>query len=99
MESPKTQFQIDVIFSIKKLRNESNVSQSQLSDLLSISNGQIGNIESPKFPHKYTLRQIYVMCKFFNYPIEKIFFNESELNLSKEQTIEVLILKLIEYDK
>ena len=51
----KTEYQLEVISRIRKLRIENEVSQVGLANLIDISNGQIGNIESPKFQHKYTL--------------------------------------------
>lgn len=95
----KSIYQIDIITKIKKIRLENNFSQSQLSSLLEISSGQVGNIESLKYSHKYTLRQIFIITQHFNYRIEQIFLTEDELNLSKEDVINLLIQKIIEYDR
>jgi len=99
MATTKSEYQSEVILCIKKLRTEMNISQTQLSDILSISPGQIGNIESSKFPHKYTLKQIYEICRYCNYPIESIFLSAEEATLKKRDLIDLLISKLVEYDR
>jgi putative transcriptional regulator len=99
MTTTKSEYQSEVILCIKKLRTDRNISQIQLSDILSISPGQIGNIESSKFPHKYTLKQIHEVCKYCNYPIESVFLSEDETNLKKRDLIDLLISKLVEYDR
>ena len=97
MHKNNTNFQDTVIQKIKKLRTERNISQSALSNILNISSGQIGNIESPKFPHKYTLKQIYVFCQFIDYPFELIFLTTSEAK--KSDSKELLIKKIVDYDE
>lgn len=99
MNRAKTEYQEKVISKIKKLRIDNNISQAQLSEILSISPGLIGNIESYKYPHKYTLKQIYEICNCFNYPIETIFFDLGDINIDKDNVINLLINKIIEYDK
>ena len=99
MESKKTHYQQEIILLIKRLRQDNDVSQSQLSEILGLSSGQIGNIESPKFTHKYTIRQIYEICKHFKYPIEQLFLNDEEMTLPKKEIIDTLIKKIIDYDK
>ncbi|MBE9488281.1 MAG: XRE family transcriptional regulator [Bacteroidetes bacterium] len=99
MNIKKTNFQLKVINTIKELRQNQNVTQALVSDILNLNSyGLIGNIESPKFPHKYTLKQINKLCKEFNYPIKFIFLSSNELTLEKDEIIECLIKKIIEYD-
>ena len=86
-----------VIQKIKQLRTERNISQSALSDILGISNGQIGNIESPRYQHKYTLKQIYTFCTFIEFPFEKIFLTDKEL--ASSDNVKILIEKIIEYEE
>lgn len=94
MEILKTPYQIEVINRIKTIRLEHGVSQMQLANILSVSNGQIGNIESTKYSHKYTLSQLFCLCKHFKINIAQLFLpNENNI------TIEQLIEKIIEYDK
>lgn len=97
MKSKNSPIEELVIQKIKQLRIERNISQLALSDILGISDGQIGNIESPKYQHKYTLKQIYTFCTFIEYPFEKIFLTDKELNSNKY--INTLITKIIEYEE
>ena len=47
-----------VINIIRELRQGQNASQAYVAELLDLrSSGLVGNIESPRFPHKYTLKQ------------------------------------------
>ena len=92
----KTEMQDIVIQKIKALRLKHGISQSSLGVILNISNGQIGNIESPKYQHKYTLRQIYMFCKHIGYPLERIFLSEEESTC--QDVCELLIKRLIEYE-
>lgn len=100
MIAEKTNFQLFIVNKIKKIRQEHNISQAELSDIIGLNSiGQVGNIESPKFKHKYTLEHIYRISTHFNYPIEKFFLTDDELEKSNAEIIEKLILKLIEYQK
>lgn len=96
MNQKKTEMQDVVIQKIKALRIAYGISQSALGAILNISNGQIGNIESPKYQHKYTLRQIYAFCKHIEYPFEKVFLSEEEMQ--SNDICELLVKKIIEYD-
>lgn len=96
MKSRNTDIEEQVIQKIKQLRIERNISQLALSNILSISDGQIGNIESPRYQHKYTLKQIYTFCSFIKYPFECIFLTKEELAMENNMTI--LIEKIIEYE-
>ena len=82
---------------IRELRLERNISQMALSDILNVSDGQIGNIESPRFQHKYTLKQIYTFCTFIDYPFEKVFLSDEEL--ASKNSIALLIKKIIQYEE
>ncbi|MCK9301860.1 MAG: XRE family transcriptional regulator [Bacteroidales bacterium] len=97
MKCQNTKAQINVIQKIKYLRIEHNISQIALSDILEISSGQVGSIESPRFQHKYTLKQIKKFCSHINYPFEQIFLDEIEIE-SPNYT-DLLIQKIIEYDE
>ena len=97
MPKHNNELQDSVIQRIKKLRNERDISQLALSNILNISSGQIGNIESPRFRHKYTLKQIYTFCKYINFPFEQIFLSEDEITAPNSK--DLLIKKIIEYDE
>ena len=91
-------YQDKIIQSIKRIRIEKNISQAKLSEILGISRGQVGNIENPNSPHKYTLKQIDTLCKAFNYPIEKIFLPEKEIEPKCSKTISLLIDSIVNYE-
>lgn len=91
----KTEFQNLVINRLRKLRIQKNLSQAAVADLLGISPGQIGNIESCRQPHKYTLKQISILCDRYNYPIEQLFVNSDKAPLSTEE----IINRIIEYEE
>lgn len=71
-----------VINRVKKMRVDRNISQQQLASVLDITNGTIGNIESLKYPNKYTLKQLNQIAKHFEVPIENFFLSEGEESLS-----------------
>ena len=90
----KTDFQNEVVNRIRQLRIENEVSQIGLANIIEVSNGQIGNIESPRFQHKYTLKQLYLIAKYFKVPIEYLLTGKNE-----ELNTENLIKTLIQYDE
>ena len=93
----KNEYQNDIIGRIRKLREERGYTQSKIADIIGISNGQMGNIESPKTPHKYTLAHIHNICKEFNIPIEQIFLDDNDYAKNID-LINLLIEKIIEYE-
>ncbi len=94
----KTQFQLDIIYKIRKLRELSNVSQAKLALILGLTPGAIGNIESVKYSQKYTLAQIEIICKFFKIGVEQIFLSDEDFSSDKD-IISLLISKIVEYEK
>lgn len=98
MKTGSVDYQDKVIQSIKKLRTEKGISQAKLSEILGISRGQIGNIENPKYSHKYTLKQIDTICKYLNYPIEKIFLPEVKIAPECSEAVDVVISSIIKYE-
>lgn len=74
----KTDYQQQVINRIKLIRESKGFSQLAFSKLLDISPGQMGNIDSCKQPHKYTLKQILRICDFLEITIEEVFFAYNE---------------------
>lgn len=93
----KTDYQFQIIQNVRKIRLEHDVTQSGLGDILGLSKGQIGNIESTKYPQKYTLKQLYHICCHFEVSLQSILFTEEEQNTKNE--IELLIKKIIEYEQ
>lgn len=94
----KNDFQLEIINRIRNLRIDNDLSQAGFSDILDISYGLVGNIESTKYEQKYTLKQIHKACEYFQYPIENLFLTEEELKKNKSEIIKILIKKLIEYN-
>ena len=86
----KTQFQYEVISRLKKLREEKNYTQASLAKLLEISPGQLGNIESIKQEHKFTLAQILKICDELNISIESIFLPGKE-KVETRKVIEAIV--------
>lgn len=74
----KTDYQQQVINRIKLIRESKGFSQLAFSKLLDISPGQMGNIDSCKQPHKYTLKQILRICDFLEITLEEVFFADNE---------------------
>lgn len=54
-----------VINRVKEMRLERNISQAELSRLLDVSEGFIGNVESKNYRAKYNLRHINAFAKIF----------------------------------
>ena len=86
----KTQYQYEVISRLKKLREDKNYTQASLAKLLEISPGQLGNIESIKQEHKFTLAQILKICDVLEFDIERIFLPEQEVAMTRE-VIEAIV--------
>lgn len=91
----KTEYQQAIIAKLRKLREEKGYSQQKIGYILGLSNGQVGNIESTKQIHKYTLSQIRTLCHEFNIRIEQIFLEEEDYG--NKDIINVLIDKIITY--
>ena len=70
----KTEYQQIVINRIKRIRETKGVTQLAIAKLLNISPGQMGNIDSYKQPHKYTIKQIVTVCDSLGVEIEEILF-------------------------
>ncbi len=92
------EYQDKIIQTIKRIRIERDISQAKLSEMLGISRGQVGNIENPNYPHKYTLKQIVTICKHLDYPIEKIFIPEMKIAPDCSNAINALMESVIRYE-
>ena len=91
-------YQDKIIQTIKKIRLEKNISQAKLSELLGISRGQVGNIENPNYPHKYTLKQIVNVCEKLDVPIEQIFIPDQKVKPECSAVIKGLVDCIIKYE-
>lgn len=94
----KTEYQNEIIYRLKKHRESLGFSQINIADKLGISYGQMGNIESPKQNHKYTLEHIYIICRYLKVPIEQIFLSDEDFAENKD-IIDKLITNIIRYEK
>lgn len=87
----KTEFQYEVISRLKKLREEKNYTQASLAKLLEISPGQLGNIESYKQDHKFTLAQILKICDLLKVNIEEVFLVDKKDSISIRKVIDAIV--------
>ena len=87
----KTEYQYKVISRLKKLREEKNYTQASLAKLLEISPGQLGNIESIKQEHKFTLAQILKICDLLEVNIEEVFIVDKKDNISIREIINAIV--------
>jgi len=89
----KTEYQMRIILKLRTLREQNNISQIEIAHYLGISPGQLGNIESNKQNHKYTLKQVYMLCKKFNEPLTNVFCEGLPI------TIDNLVNEIIRYEE
>ncbi len=94
----KTPYQLAIIERLKAIRTKNNESQAQLAAILGISTGQMGNIETPKASHKYTLGQIYTLCRHYQISVEDIFLTPEDKKLPTELLLDKLIQNIIQYE-
>lgn len=94
----KSNYQIEIISRIKKLRELNKKNQAEIALIIGKSDGQVGTIESIRSGHKYRLEQIFMICQEFNYRIEHIFLTEEELSSGKD-IIDLLIKNIIKYQQ
>jgi transcriptional regulator with XRE-family HTH domain len=62
----KTNIEQFVISKVKEKRIAHGYSQAELADLLNLSSGFIGKVESGNYPAKYNLNHINKLAKIFN---------------------------------
>ena len=87
----KTQFQYEVISKLKKYREEKNYTQASIAKLLGISPGQLGNIESYKQDHKFTLAQIMKICDLLEIDILDILLPERGTEIEPRKLLEAIV--------
>ena len=97
-EMMKSEYQLQIIFKIKQERESRGWGQKNIANILGISEGHVGNIESSKFPHKYTLKQLDTLCKHFKIPTEQLFIPD-DIYMQKDINITTLLVeKIVEYE-
>ncbi len=94
----KSEYQLEIIFKIKQEREARGLGQKNIADILGISEGHIGNIESHKFPHKYTLKQLDTLCKYFKMPTEQLFISDDAYMHEDINITSLLVEKIVEYE-
>lgn len=89
----KSDYQQQVITRIRTLRDKYGVTQLACANLLGISPGQMGNIDSFKQPHKYTIKQIMAICDSLDVEIETVLFSktQSKQNYSVRDVVNAII--------
>ncbi|MGN6641260.1 MAG: helix-turn-helix domain-containing protein [Mucilaginibacter sp.] len=70
--SRKSQIDAYVIERVREKREQNKLSQSELATHLNVSNGFIGQVESPNSPTKYNLTQINRLALLFNCSIREL---------------------------
>ena len=55
-----------VIGKVREMRVKLEISQAELAQLLDVSEGFIGNIESPNYRAKYNIHHLNELAKIFN---------------------------------
>ena len=93
----KTEYQQKVINRIKSIREEKGVTQLAFAKLLDISPGQMGNIDSYKQPHKYTVKQIVTICDSLGVNIEEVLFPKNEK--SEDYSVRDVVNAIIRYQE
>lgn len=84
----KTDYQITIINRVRSLRQDNGVSQAQLSVIIGVTPGQLGNIESIRYSHKYTLNQLNQIANHFGIKTETLFLEKDEEVISTQEVIE-----------
>lgn len=93
----KTEYQQKVINKIKAIRESKGITQLAMAKLLDISPGQMGNIDSYKQPHKYTIKQIMAICDALDVDIEDVLFPDE--NKRKNYSIKDVVNAIIRYQE
>lgn len=94
----KSEYQLQIIFRIKQERETRGLGQKNIANILGISEGHVGNIESSKFPQKYTLKQLDILCKYFHIPMERLFIPDDMFMEENANITALLIEKIVEYE-
>lgn len=69
----KTTLDLYVIDKVLQKRKELGISQKGLAAILEVSVGFIGQVESKKYETKYSVYQVYLLCKHFDCPPSELF--------------------------
>ena len=73
---------IDIGFKIKKLREEKNVSQEQLVNLLEISQSKLSKIENGRLK-KIEMKLVLKFCKSIDVSLDEFFENKETVDVNQ----------------
>ena len=73
---------IDIGFKIKKLREEKNLSQEQLANLLDISQSKISKIENGRLK-KIEMKLVLKFCKSIDVSLDEFFENKDTVDANQ----------------
>ena len=73
---------IDIGFKIKKLREEKNLSQEQLANLLDISQSKISKIENGRLK-KIEMKLVLKFCKSIDVSLDEFFENKETVDVNQ----------------
>ena len=93
----KTEYQQQVINKIKALREKHGITQLAISKLLGISPGQMGNIDSIRQPHKYTIKQLLTICDALGIGIEEVLFSTNAKSMT--YSVRDVVTAIIKYQE
>ena len=93
----KSDYQQQVINKIKALREKQGITQLAFSKMLGISPGQMGNIDSIRQPHKYTIKQLMTICDALGVGIEEVLYPSSAK--SKACSVRDVVTAIIKYQE
>jgi len=93
----KSDYQQQVINKIKALREKQGITQLAFSRLLGISPGQMGNIDSIRQPHKYTIKQLLTVCDALGIGIEEVLFPRSAKSMT--YSVRDVVTAIIKYQE
>ena len=68
-----TQIEQYIIERVKKMREERDMSQAELADLMNVSHSFVGQIESSNYRTKYNLNHINTLASIFECPFADFF--------------------------
>ncbi len=69
----KSDIELFVIAKAKAKRLSYGMSQAELAHRLNVSNGFVGQVESPEFPAKYNLNHLNQLAEIFNCSLKDFF--------------------------
>lgn len=96
----KTAFQLEIIDKLRKERLEhpNHYVQRDIAVIIGKAEGLVGNIESHNGKNKYSLADIYKICKALGCNVEHLFVDDYDFHKSQQDIIQVFLKKVIEYE-